>query len=96
MTGIDYQSGPHRYKGKWKATNTDSTTPTKLKKTDASPSPAPSTLGETPSKKSTAKGTARKTEIDHPLTALLQAGEITSEDTFSSSSSDTLPEVPFK
>ena len=51
VTGIDYQSGPHPYKGKWKATNTDSTMPTKLQKTDAGPSPAPSTSGETPSEK---------------------------------------------
>ena len=58
VTGVDYQSGQHPYKGKRKATNTDSTTPTKLQKTDAGPSPAPSTSGETPSKKAPAKGTA--------------------------------------
>ena len=45
VTGIDYQSDPHPYKGKRKATDTDSTTPTKLQKTDAGPSPAPSTSG---------------------------------------------------
>ena len=96
VTGVNYQSSPHPYKGKQKATDTDSTTPTKIQKTDAAPSPAPSTSGETPSEKAPAKGTARKTETDHPLTAPLQAGEITMEDTLSSSSSDTLPEVPFK
>ena len=96
VTGVDYQSGLHPHKGKQKATDTDSTTPTKLQKTDAGPSPAPSTSGETPNKNAPAKGTARKTETDHPLTVPLQAGEITSEDTLSSGSSDTLPEVPFK
>ena len=60
VTGVDYQSSPHPYKGKQKATNTDSTTPTKLQKTDASPSPAPSTSGETPSEKAPAKGTAHE------------------------------------
>ena len=96
VTGVDYQNSPHPYKGKRKATNTDSTTPTKLQKTDAGSSPAPSTLGDTPSKKAPAKGTAPKPETDHPLTVSLQAGEITSEDTLSSNSSETLPEVPFK
>ena len=70
--------------------------PTKLQKTDAGQSPAPSTSGETPSEQAPAKRTAQKPEIDHPLTASLQAGEIISEDTLSSSSSDTLPKVPFK
>ena len=91
VTSIDYQSGLHPYKGKRKATDTDSTTPTKLQKTDAGPSPAPSTSGETPSKKAPAKGTARKSDTDHPKT-----GAITSEDTLSLSSSDSLPKVPFK
>ena len=58
VTGVDYQSSPHPYKGKRKATDTDSTMPTKLQKTDAGPSPAPSTSGETPSEKAPAKGTA--------------------------------------
>ena len=91
VTGVDYQSGPHQYKGKRKATDTDSTMPTKLQKTDAGPSPAPSTSGETPSEKAPAKGTAPKSETDHP-----KSGAITSEDTLSSSSSDSLPEVQFK
>ena len=90
VTGVDYQSGPHPYKGKRKATDTDSTKPTKLQKTYAGPSPAPSTSGETPSEQAPAKRTAQKPEINHPLTASLQAGEIISEDTLSSSSSDTL------
>ena len=58
VTGVDYQSGPHPYKGKRKATNTDSTMPTKLQKTDAGSSPAPSTSSDTPSEKAPAKGTA--------------------------------------
>ena len=91
VTGIDYQSGPHPYKGKWKTTDTDSTKPTKLQKTDAGPSPAPSTLSETPSEKAPTKGTARKSDTDHPKT-----GAITSEDTLSSSSSDSLLKVLFK
>ena len=96
VTGVDYQSGPHPYKGKRKATSADSTTSTKLQKTDAGPSPASSTLDETPSKQAPAKGTAQEPETDHPLTASLQAEEITSEDTLSSSSSETLPDMPFK
>ena len=81
VTSIDYQSGLHPYKGKQKATDTDSTTPTKLQKTDAGPSPAHSTSGETPSEKAPAKGTAQKTDTDHP-----KAGAITLEDTLSWSS----------
>ena len=92
VTGVGYKSGQHRHKGKRKATDTDSTTPTKLHKTDAGAPPAPSTSGNTPSKKAPAKETAPKPETGHPLTA----GEITSEDTLSSSSSETLSDVPFK
>ena len=58
VTDVDYQSGPHPYKGKRKATDTDSTMPTKLQKTDAGPSPAPSASGETPSEQAPTKGTA--------------------------------------
>ena len=92
VTGVGYQSSPHPYKGKRKAMDTDSTTPTKLQKTDAGSPPAPSTSGNTPSEKAPAKGTAPKPETGHPLTA----GEITLEDMLSSSSSETLPDVPFK
>ena len=56
VTGVDYQSGPHPYKGKRKATSADSTTSTKLLKTNVGPSPAPSTSGKTPSKQAPAKG----------------------------------------
>ena len=91
VTGIDYQSGPHPYKRKQKTTDTASTKPTKLQKTDAGPSPAPSTSGETSCEKAPVKETARESDTDHPKT-----GAITSEDTLSSGSSDSLPEVPFK
>ena len=96
VTGVDYQSGPHPYKGKRKATDTDTTMPIKLQKTDAGSPQAPSTSGNTPSEKAPAKGTTQKPETGHPLTVSLQAGEIPSEDTLSSSSSETLPDVPFK
>ena len=91
VTGIDYQSGPHPYKRKQKTTDTGSTKPTKLQKTDACPSPEPSTLGEIPHGKAPAKEAAPESDTDHPKT-----GAITSEDTLSSGSSDSLPEVPFK
>ena len=96
VTGVDYQSGPHPYKGKRKSMDTDSTTPTKLQKTDADLSPAPSTSGNPPSENAPAKGTTSKPEPGHPLTASLRAGETPSEDTLSSSSSEELPDVPFK
>ena len=91
VTGIDYQSGPHPYKRKRKTTDTGSTKPTKLQKTDAGPSPEPSTSGETPHGKAPAKETAQESDTGQPKT-----GAITSEDTLSSGSSDSLPEVPFK
>ena len=91
VTGIDYQSGPHPYKSKQKTTDIGSTKPTKLQKTDAGPSPAPSTLGESPCGKARAKVAAPESDTDHP-----KIGAITSEDTLSSGSSDSLPEVPFK
>ena len=95
VTGVDYQSGPHPYKGKRKATVTDTTTPTKIQKTDAGLAPAPSTSGNLPSEDAPAKGTTRKPETGHPLTASLQAGETLSKDTLSSSSLEELPKVPF-
>ena len=96
VTGVDYQSGLHPYKGKRKATDTDTPTPTKLQKTGAGLAPAPSTSGNTLSEDAPAKRTTRKLETGHPLTLSLQAGETPSEDTLSSSSSEELPEVPFK
>ena len=96
VTGVDYQSSPHPYKGKRKAMVTDTTTPTKLQKTDAGLAPAPSTSGNPPSEDAPAKGTTHKPETGNPLTVSLQAGERPSEDTLSSSSSEELPEVPFK
>ena len=74
----------------------DSTTPTKLQKTDADSTPAPSTSGFQPSENAAAKGATSKPGTRHPLTASLQAGETPSEDTLSSSSSEELPDVPFK
>ena len=64
VTGVDYQSGAHPYKGKGKrkATYTDSTTPTKLKKTDAGSSPAPSTSGTHQVKKHQPRGQPKSQE----------------------------------
>ena len=90
VTGIDYQSSPHPYKRKQKTTDTASTS-TKLQKTDTGPSPAPSTSGEISRKKAPAKETSRESDTDHSKTEA-----ITSEDTLSSGSSDSLPDVPFK
>ena len=59
--------------------------------TDAGPSPAPSTLGETPHGKAPTKETAPESDTDHPKTKA-----ITLEDTLSLGSSDSLPKVPFK
>ena len=79
VTGVDYQSGPHPYKGKGKSMDTDTTTPTKLQKTNAGLAPAPSISGNPPSEDAPAKGTTPKPETGHPLTASLQAGETPSE-----------------
>ena len=88
VTGVDYQSGPHPYKGKRKSMDTDSTTPTKLQKTDADLSLAPSTLSNPSSENAQANRMTSKPETGHPLTASLQVGETPSEDMLSSSSSD--------
>ena len=45
VTGIDYQSGPHVYKRKWKTTNTASTG-AKMRKTESAPSAVPSTSAQ--------------------------------------------------
>ena len=109
VTGVDYQSRPHPYKGKRKSMDADSTTPTKLQKTDADSTLAPSTSGNQPSENAPAKGAASNPGTGHPLTASLcsmesydkiipmggtRAGETPSEDTLSSSSSEELPYVP--
>ena len=91
VTGIDYQSGPHPYKRKRKTTDTGSIKPTKLQKSDVGPSPESSTSGETPHGGVQAKEAAPESDTDQPKTAV-----ITLEDTLSSGSSDSLPEVPFK
>ena len=91
VTGINYQSRPHPYKRKRKTTNTGSIKPTKLQKTDAVPSPEPSTSGETPHGGAPNKEAATESDTDQPKTTV-----ITSEDTLSSGSSDSLPEVSFK
>ena len=111
MTGVDYQSGPHPYKGKRKSMDADSTTPTKLQKTDADSTLAPLTSGNQPSENAPAIGATSKPGTGHPLTASLhsmksydkiiptggtQAGETPSEDTLSSSSSEELPDIPFQ
>ena len=111
VTGVDYQSGPHHYKGKRKATDADSTTPTKIQKTDAQSTPATSTSGTQPSGSTPDKEMTPKRGTSHPLTTSLHgmtshnkiipmggtgAMETPSEDTLSSSSSEELPNVPFK
>ena len=90
VTGIDYQSGPHAYKRKRKTTDTASTS-AKIQKTDTGPSSAPSTSGETPHEMPPTQETSHKSDTDHPKTEA-----IPSEDTLSSASSDSLPDVPFK
>ena len=75
VTRVDYQSRPHPYKGKRKSTDADSTTPTKLQKTDADSTLAPSTSGNPPSKNAPAKGATSKPATGHPLTASLHSME---------------------
>ena len=89
VTSVDYQSGPHAYKRKRKATDTASTT-TKIQKTATGPSSAPSTSGETPHETSQTQETSRKSGTDD-----LKTGAIPSDDTLSSASSDSLYN-PFK
>ena len=90
VTGIDDQSGPHAYKRKRKTTDTASTS-AKIQKTDTGQSSAPSTSGETPHVTPQTQETSRESDTDHPKTEA-----IPSEDTLSSASSDSLPDVPFK
>ena len=111
MTGVDFQSGPHHYKGKRKSTDVDSTTPTKIQKTDAQSTLASSTSGTQPSGSAPDKEMTSKPGTSHLLTTSLHgmtshdkiipmggagAVEALSEDTLSSSSSEELPDIPFK
>ena len=86
MTGIDYQSGPHVYKRKRKATDAP-TTSAKTLKTTSAPSPAP--LTSTPAKE-TQKTDEISAESEPDPT---EDGII---DTLPTDSSDSLPDVPFK
>ena len=89
----------------------NSTTLTKLQKTDEDSTPAPSTSGNLPSDNAPGKGATSKPGTSHPLTPSLhsmksydkiipmggkRAGETPSEDMLSSSSSEELPDIPFK
>ena len=88
MTGIDYQSGPHVYKRKWKATDTP-TTGAKIPKTKSAPSPAPSTSAP-------AQEIQKVDEISGESEPDPTDKAIPSADTLPSESSDSLPDVPFK
>ena len=90
VTGIDYQSGPHAYKRKRMTTDTASTS-AKIQKTEPAPSAALSTSGETSHENPQTQEISGKSEPDHP-----KPRAIPSEDTLSSSSLDSLPDVPFK
>ena len=88
ITGIDYQSGPHVYKRKRKAT-TIASTDMKIQKTESAPSTAPSTSAQGQEKQKIDEPSG-ESEMDPPAEA------IPSADTLSSGSSDSLPDVPFK
>ena len=88
ITGGDYQSGPHVYKQKRKAT-TIASTDTKIQKTESAPSTAPSTSAQGQEKQKIDE-LSGESEMDPPVEA------IPSADTLSSGSSDSLPNVPFK
>ena len=88
VTGIDYQSGPHVYKRKWKTTNTASTG-VKMRKTESASSAVPSTSAQTQEEQQT-KELLGELETDPKPDA------IPSADTLSSESSDSLPDIPFK
>ena len=90
VTGIDYQSDPHTYKRKRKTSDTVSTS-AKVQKTDTGPSSAPSTGGDMPHETPPTQETSRESDTDHPKTEAIRL-----EDTLSSDSSDSLPDVPFK
>ena len=88
MTGIDYQSGPHVYKRKRKATDTPSTGP-KIQKTKSAPSAAPLTSAP-------AQEIQKLDELSGESETDPTAEAIPSADTLPSESSDSLPDVPFK
>ena len=88
MTGIDYQSGPHVYKRKRKATDTP-TTGAKIPKTKSAPSPAPSTSAP-------AQEIQKLDEISGESEPDPTDEALPSADTLPSESSDSLPDVPFK
>ena len=88
ITGIDYQSGPHVYKRKRKATTIVSTG-TKIQKTESAPSTAPSTSAQGQEKQ-------KINELSGEFETDPTAEAIPSADTLSSGSSDSLPDVPFK
>ena len=88
VTGIDYQSGPHAYKRKWKTTDM-ATTATKIQKTESAPSAVPSTSAQGEEKQKTDES-SEESETDPTREAMPSA------DTLSSGSLDSLPDVPFK
>ena len=88
MTGVDYQSGPHVYKRKRKATDTP-TTGAKIPKTKSALSPAPSTSAP-------AQEIQKLDEISGESEPDPTDEAIPSADTLPSKSSDSLPDVPFK
>ena len=88
ITGVDYQSGPHVYKRKWKATDTP-TTGAKIPKIKSAPSPAPSTSAP-------AQEIQKLDEISEESEAEPTDEAIPSADTLPSDSSDSLPDVPFQ
>ena len=88
MTGIDYQSGPHVYKRKRKATDTPSTG-AKIQKTKSALSAAPSTSAP-------AQEIQKLDELSGESETDPTAEAIPSADTLPSESSDSLPDVAFK
>ena len=88
ITGVDYQSGPHVYKRKRKATDTLSTG-TKIQKTESAPSAAPSTSAQ-------GQEIQKIDELSGESETDPTAEAIPSADTLPSESSDSLPDIPFK
>ena len=88
MTGVDYKSGPHRYKRKRKATDTPATG-AKIPKVKSALSPAPSTSAPAQEIQKLDE-ISGESEPDHTDEA------IPSADTLPSESLDSLPDVPFK
>ena len=88
ITGIDYQSGPHAYKRKWKTTDTN-TTGAKIQKTESALSAVPSTSVQGEEKQKTDES-SEESETDPTHEAMPSA------DMLSSGSSDSLPDVLFK